>query len=129
MADDTTPPRPTRRLGGEGGIQPATVGAILAGVLGLGGAAGGGAAAFSGTRAIEHAVSELRGDVRRASDQVGELRAAVAELRAASAGSWSRSDQAAYGRDVAERLRDMEARLRVVEASTRTLEARVGAPR
>lgn len=132
MADETThpAPRPTRRLMGDGGgIPPATVGAILAGVLGLGGAAGGGAAAISGTRAIEAAVLELRGDVRRTSDQVTELRAAVSELRSALAGSWSRSDQASYDRSVAERLRDLEQRLRQVEASTRTLEARAAAPR
>lgn len=132
MADETTPPAPraTRRLVGDGsGIQPATVGAILAGVLGLGGAAGGGAAALSGTRAIEAAVLELRGDVRRTGDQITELRAAVSELRSALAGSWSRADQASYDRAIAERLRDLETRLRHVEASTRTLEARASTPR
>jgi uncharacterized protein YukE len=116
-------------MGDGGGLQPSTVGAILAGVLGLGGAAGGGAAALSGTRAIEAAVLELRGDVRRTSDQVAEIRPAIAELRSALAGSWSRSDQASYDRATAERLRDLEQRLRHVEASTRTLEARAATPR
>jgi phage shock protein A len=108
-------------------MTPATVGALLAGILGLGGAAGGGAAAFSGTRSIEAAVAELRGDVRRTGDQVSELRAGMSELRAALAGAWQRTEQQGYSRDVAERLRDMETRLRSVEASTRTLEARAAA--